>query len=99
MFWYFYIARCSDNTLYCGVSNNTLKRIIRHNSGRGADWFLRHGRGTIVYQEVFGTFEEARSREAQVKRWSRIKKEKLIKREYPSARSDKSEFARGKITT
>ncbi len=63
--------------------------MIRHNKGEGAKWFLKHGPGTVVYQEKFETFAEARAREAQVKRWSRIKKEKLIKGEYPSTRTNR----------
>jgi putative endonuclease len=84
--WHLYLARCSDNSLYCGISDNTFKRIIRHNQGKGANWFKQHGPGTIVYKENFETFGQARSREAQIKRWSRMKKEKLINGEYPSAR-------------
>lgn len=32
----------------------------------------------LVYSEEFGTFSEARKREAQIKRWSRAKKEALV---------------------
>jgi len=32
----------------------------------------------LVYSEKFGTFSEARKREAQIKRWSRAKKEALV---------------------
>ncbi len=64
--------------MYRGISENTWERIGNHNKGKGAQWFKKHGPGTIVYQEVFSTFHEARTREAQIKRWSRIKKENLI---------------------
>ncbi len=84
--WYLYIAKCIDNSLYCGITDNTFKRIIRHNKGFGAKWFKKHGRGTIVYQEKYDSYAQARAREAQIKRWSRIKKDKLISGEYPSAR-------------
>ena len=36
--WVFYLLRCSDNSLYCGVSNNITKRVIAHNSGVGAKY-------------------------------------------------------------
>lgn len=32
-FYNFYIARCEDNSLYIGVSNDVKKRIKRHNKG------------------------------------------------------------------
>ena len=34
--WGVYLARCSDNSLYCGVSNDIKSRLIAHNSGKGA---------------------------------------------------------------
>lgn len=36
--WSVYLLRCSDNSLYCGVSNNIKKRVIAHNSGTGAKY-------------------------------------------------------------
>ena len=34
--WVVYLVRCSDNSLYCGISNDIKSRIIEHNSGKGA---------------------------------------------------------------
>jgi len=34
--WVVYLVRCSDNSLYCGVSNDVHRRLKEHNSGRGA---------------------------------------------------------------
>jgi putative endonuclease len=36
--WVVYLLRCSDNSLYCGVSNNIEKRVVEHNSGMGAKY-------------------------------------------------------------
>jgi putative endonuclease len=36
--WVVYLLRCSDGSLYCGVSNNIEKRVIEHNSGLGAKY-------------------------------------------------------------
>ena len=36
--WVAYLLRCSDNSLYCGISNNIEKRVIEHNSGMGAKY-------------------------------------------------------------
>lgn len=36
--WVVYLIRCSDGSLYCGVSNNLKKRLEAHNSGRGAKY-------------------------------------------------------------
>jgi putative endonuclease len=34
--WRVYLLRCSDNSLYCGISNDLKTRLIEHNSGKGA---------------------------------------------------------------
>jgi putative endonuclease len=36
--WVVYLVRCSDNSLYCGVSNDLKSRLIEHNSGKGAKY-------------------------------------------------------------
>ena len=77
--WYFYIARCKDKSLYIGITHNIEKRIKRHNQGYGAYWVKQHGEGKIVYTESFNTYLEAHRRELQIKKWSRKKKENLIK--------------------
>jgi putative endonuclease len=32
--WFVYLLRCSDGTLYCGVTNNVDKRLAAHGRGR-----------------------------------------------------------------
>jgi putative endonuclease len=36
--WIVYLVRCSDKSLYCGISNDYKNRLIEHNSGRGAKY-------------------------------------------------------------
>jgi putative endonuclease len=36
--WVVYLIRCSDESLYCGVTNNLKNRLAAHNSGRGAKY-------------------------------------------------------------
>jgi len=79
--YYFYLARCSDSTLYSGSCTNLKKREERHNKGEGAKYTKYRTPVKIVYYEVYDTLKEARRREAQVKRWRRYKKEKLLNRE------------------
>ena len=77
--FYFYLFRCKDNTLYSGITNCPPQREIRHDYGSGAQWTKQHHGGEIVYTETYLTLAEARQREVQIKKWSRIKKENLIK--------------------
>ncbi|MBW2608524.1 MAG: GIY-YIG nuclease family protein [Deltaproteobacteria bacterium] len=36
--WVVYLIRCSDESLYCGITNNLKNRLIAHNSGQGAKY-------------------------------------------------------------
>jgi putative endonuclease len=36
--WVVYLIKCSDNSLYCGITNNLKKRLEAHNSGKGAKY-------------------------------------------------------------
>ena len=79
MNYFFYIVRCKDDSLYCGSTKNIENRIKLHNSGRGSIYVRTHGGGEIIYSEIYKTLIEVMHREIQVKKWSRKKKENLIK--------------------
>ncbi len=36
--WAVYLVRCSDKSLYCGISSDIKNRLIEHNSGKGAKY-------------------------------------------------------------
>lgn len=36
--WVVYLIRCSDESLYCGITNDLKNRLVAHNSGRGAKY-------------------------------------------------------------
>ncbi len=36
--WVVYLIRCSDESLYCGITNNLKNRLAAHNLGRGANY-------------------------------------------------------------
>lgn len=74
-----YMIRDQDNRLYVGVSDNPQQRLRDHNRGAGAV-FTNTGNFRIVFLERYSTLKEARSREIQIKKWRREKKEILIER-------------------
>lgn len=76
--YYFYILQCKDKTLYCGYAKDLRLREIEHNSGKGSKYVRAKGGGKVVYSEKFETISEATKREAQVKKWTRVKKLELI---------------------
>jgi putative endonuclease len=77
--YYLYIVRCKDQSLYIGITNNLEKRFRRHQIGYGAQYTKIHTPEQIVYNEFYPSYQEARSREVQIKKWRRDKKERLIK--------------------
>lgn len=62
-----------------GISNDIDKRVILHNAGKGSVYLLPKLPVTLVYSEEYPDKSMARIREIQFKKWSRVKKEKLIK--------------------
>ena len=77
--YYFYILKCRDGSLYCGTAKNAARRLALHNSGKGSRYVWSRGGGKIVYTEKFRTIGRALSREIEVKKWPRIRKQSLIK--------------------
>lgn len=89
-FWFVYILRCSDGSLYVGISNDVEHRIKRHNAGTGAKYTRSHRPVVLVWSELAETASAARKREAEIKTWPRMKKLKLIQGSHPSdLRADK----------
>ena len=36
--WVVYLVRCADESLYCGITNDIKRRLVAHNSGKGAKY-------------------------------------------------------------
>ena len=75
-----YILRCSDNSYYVGITADVSCRVALHNSGKGSLHTRLHRPVTLVYQEGPYPITQAMFRERQLKRWSKVKKEALIRR-------------------
>ena len=75
---WFYILRLRSGTLYPGTTKNLEERYKAHVAGKACRTTKLDPPVGLVYSECFPTFSEARRREAQVKRWSRPKKEALV---------------------
>ena len=82
--FFVYIAQCQDGKLYIGKTTNLKNRIIIHNNGQGAQFIRQHGPAKIVHFEKFDNNLNVCKRERQIKKWSRIKKENLIKFGHPN---------------
>lgn len=76
--WYVYIVRCCDGTLYTGITTNLNRRIKDHNQGKGSKYTASRRPVNMVYSEPHPTRSSALKREAQIKGWTRHKKNCLI---------------------
>ena len=76
--YFVYILVCSDGTLYVGSTSDLTQRERTHNEGRGAKYTASRRPVRLVYSEGHNSLPAARRREAQLKRWTRAKKEALI---------------------
>jgi putative endonuclease len=66
--WAVYLLRCSDNSLYCGVSNNIAKRVIDHNAGLGAKYTRSRRPALLVGTSRPMTRVEALQLESRIKK-------------------------------
>ncbi len=73
-----YILRCADQSYYVGHTAELDQRVAQHGSGLGSGYTAIRLPITLVWFWEFPTREEAKAAEAQLKKWSRRKKEALI---------------------
>ena len=99
-FLYIYILECSDSSYYVGVTNNLKRRFAEHCEGREkGSYTYRHRPVKLVYSEAFSDFNAALDYETRLKKWSRKKKEALIKGEFHLLpQLSKKDFSRRKNT-
>lgn len=79
---YMYILECSNGGYYTGSTKYLDKRLEQHQNGEGANYTKKHLPVKLVYYEIYDRIDYAFNREKQIQRWSRKKKEALIKGEY-----------------
>jgi putative endonuclease len=84
--WFLYILRCSDNSLYTGVTLNIERRLYEHNQGKskGAKYTRTRRPVMLAYCENFTDKSAAYQREYQLKHLSKADKERLIAQTKPT---------------
>ncbi len=76
--YFAYLARCSDESLYSGSTNDVARRELVHNEGAGARYTKARLPVKIIYFEEFVNRSDAMKREAAFKKLSKGQKEKLL---------------------
>lgn len=75
---YTYLLRCRDGSLYCGWTNDLVKRVASHNAGIGGKYTRSRLPVTLAWYTVSGTKQQAMHLEARIKQLSRRQKEALV---------------------
>ncbi|MBK9991376.1 MAG: GIY-YIG nuclease family protein [Verrucomicrobia bacterium] len=73
--------------IYIGASADLSQRLDDHLAGNACRTTRLDRPLAVLRVEIFSLFAEARTREAQLKRWSRRKKEALIRGDVETLRS------------
>jgi len=77
--YFVYILRCADASYYVGVTNHIEHRFEQHQEGNDPMSYTHRRRPVeLVHVERYQWIQHAISREKQLKRWTRKKKEALI---------------------
>lgn len=82
--YYVYIlASQPHGTLYIGVTNNLLRRIMEHREGTIEGFAKKYDVSRLVYFEATDSIEAAIAEEKRLKNWRRDWKKNLIEQRNP----------------
>jgi len=77
--FYVYIMASGSGTLYIGVTNDLIRRVYEHKEKIIEGFTKKYFCTKLVYYEHFSDINSAITREKEIKKWRREKKENLIK--------------------
>lgn len=77
--YYAYILACADGTLYTGWTTDLSRRLLAHNTGKGAKYTRSRRPVELRYAERCSTKEKAMHWEWAIKQMSRQEKLRLIR--------------------
>ena len=80
--WVVYLLRCSDNTIYTGITTDLARRVRQHNGelSGGARYTAARRPVDVVWCSEYLSRSDAQSREALIRRLDRMGKESLIEK-------------------
>lgn len=79
---YMYILECNDGSYYTGSTKNLERRLTQHQNGEGANHTKKRLPVKLLYYEGFTRIDWAFYREKQVQKWTRSKKEALMRGDF-----------------
>jgi len=76
--WMVYMIRCGDGSLYTGVTNDLLRRLEKHRTGKGAKFTRGRGFLTVAWSKRVTDKSLALREEARLKKLSKKEKEAIV---------------------
>ena len=86
MYFVYILSNWNDSVVYIGVTSNLPKRLYEHRNGLADGFTKKYNVHKLVYFEQTADVYSALSREKQLKKWSRLKKNLLIEHQNPTWR-------------
>ena len=72
------MVKCSDNSIYTGISNDLKKRLDAHAQGNGSKYVRTRLPFKLIYIENSQSRSNALKREIEIKKLTKKKKELLV---------------------
>jgi len=63
--YYVYLVQCRDNTYYCGIAKDVKRRIVEHNTGKGAKY--TRGRSPVSLIVSSGPYDKSTALRLEMK--------------------------------
>ncbi|WP_242131674.1 GIY-YIG nuclease family protein [Aestuariivivens marinum] len=83
LIYYVYILQCKDGSYYTGITSDLEKRFAEHQSGFKKDSYTCKRRPlTLEFYQEFNDVEQAIYFIKKIKKWTKAKKEALIKGDF-----------------
>jgi putative endonuclease len=77
-----YIVECSDKSYYIGSTTNLDQRLSDHNTGRYHGYTSTRLPVKLIWSLEFSDYRDAFAFERRIKKWTRVKKEALMRGDF-----------------
>ena len=78
--FFVYLLECSNESLYCGYTNDLKARVELHNQGKASKYVRARLPAKLVFFEECSSRKKALKREAEIKKMKRKEKLGLVLR-------------------
>ena len=82
-YYVYLLAGRHNGTLYCGVTNDLVRRVWEHKEGLADGFSKKYGVKMLVWFETHEDINAAITREKQIKEWRRDWKLEMIEKTNP----------------